>query len=381
MAICVGDTVRFLNDVGGGRVTRIKEKTAYVLIDEGFEVPVNVSQLVIINKNSDGVSAKSDVKNEEKIHTKKFTDFQINYNYSEREEKSFEDEFEEDKLTENKKYSSDKTITEFKKNSSKQDDKFFVAFVPEKGKKDGEEGVSLYLINDSEYNLLYSIGIFEGGEHALLDAGQADSYEKINISKIAKESYPALKSITVQAIKFKKGIYNSENVIDEELKIKSFKLLTSSSFKDNEYFDFNAWLIQLETQFTDEEKEKPTFKNISDILLEKEIIEPDLSKRFKKRPEPVLVEVDLHINQLVDQIRGMSNSEMLEIQLSKFRSELENAIQDKTINQIVFIHGIGNGTLKMALRKQLDDLYKHLQYHDASFQEYGYGATLVIIRR
>ncbi|MBI5540928.1 MAG: DUF2027 domain-containing protein [Bacteroidia bacterium] len=379
MAICVGDTVRFLNDVGGGRVTRIKDKTAYVLIDEGFEVPVNVSQLVIINKNSD--STKSDTKKDEKIQTKKFTDFQINYNYSEREENSFEEEFEEDKLTDNKKYSSDKTIKEFKKSTSKQDDKFFIAFVPEKGKKDGEEGVSLYLINDSEFSLLYSIGICEGDEHALLDAGQADSYEKINISRIAKESYPALKSITVQAIKFKKGIYNSENVIDEELKIKSFKLLNNSSFKDNEYFDFSAWLIQLETQFTDEEKEKPTFKNISDILLEKEIVEPDLSKKFKKRPEPVLIEVDLHINQLVDQIKGMSNSEMLEIQLGKFRSELENAIQDKTINQIVFIHGIGNGTLKMALRKQLDDLYKHLQYHDASFQEYGYGATLVIIRR
>ena len=381
MAICVGDTVRFLNDVGGGRVTRIKDKTVYVLTGDGFEIPVNVSQLVIINKSSEEAPSKNESKAAAQNQTKKIVDFKINYNYAEREETSFEDDFPNHQDNDKKQYSSDKTISEFPKSRSKEDDKIFVAFVPEKGKKDGEEGVSVYLINDSDYSLLYSIGIYEGNEHALLDAGQADSYEKINISKIAKESYPALKSVTVQAIKFKKGIYQTENIIDEELKIKSFKLLTDSTYKDNEYFDFKAWLIQLETDFTDNEKVKETFKNISDIISVKEIVEPDISKRFKKRPEPILIEVDLHINELVDQIRGMSNSEMLEIQLSKFRSELENAIQDKSVNQIVFIHGIGNGTLKMALRKQLEELYKHLHFHDASFQEYGYGATLVIIRR
>jgi len=228
--------------------------------------------------------------------------------------------------------------------------------------------------------LLYSIGINEGNEHALLDSGEADGFEKINISTIAKESYPTIKSITIQIIKFKKGIYKTENVINEELKIKSYKLLTDSTFKDNEYFNNPAWIIQLGTDFNDDEKEKQSLKNISEIILVKEIVEPDLSIKFKKRPEPVLTEVDLHINQLIDSTVGLSHTEMLNIQLSKFRSELESAIKNK-VNKIVFIHGIGNGTLKMAIRKELDDLYKHLQYQDASFKEYGFGATMVLLRK
>ncbi len=380
MAICIGDTVRFLNEVGGGRVTKIKNETAYVLIEEGFEVPVNVSQLVIINKHSEEKTSENSIKSVENKPVIKQNDFLINYNYAEREDVIFEDDLFTNKVAENKNYSSDKIVNELNKSSLKQDDKIFIALVPENNKKDGEDGVNIYLINDSDFILLYSIGITEGYEHTLLDAGQADSYEKINISKITKESYPTLKSLTIQIIKFKKGFYKTENIINEELKIKSFKLLTNKTFKDNEYFDLPAWVIQLGTDFNDDEKVQQSLKNISDIISVKEVAEPDLSLKFKKRPEPVFTEIDLHINQLVDNTTGLSNSEMLNIQLSKFRSELENAIKNK-VNKIVFIHGVGNGTLKMAIRKELDDLYKHLQYQDASFKEYGYGATMVIIRK
>jgi len=376
MAICVGDTVRFLNEVGGGKVTRIKDNTAYVLTEEGFEIPINISQLVVINKNS----VEKTSENEEKTPEKniKQNDFLINYNYAEREETTFEDELIENKY--DKKDEEKKVVNEENKSSVENYDKIFIAFVPENNKKDGEDGVSVYLINDSDFILLYSIGINEGNEHALLDSGEADGFEKINISTIAKESYPTIKSITIQIIKFKKGIYKTENVINEELKIKSFKLLTDSTFKNNEYFDLPAWVIQLGTDFIDDKKEKQTIKNMSDIIFVKETEEPDLSKKYTKRPEPILLEVDLHINQLIDSTVGLSHTEMLNIQLSKFRSELESAIKNKE-NKIVFIHGIGNGTLKMAIRKELDDLYKHLQYQDASFKEYGYGATMVLLRK
>jgi len=95
MAICVGDTVRFLNEVGGGKVTRIKDNTAYVLTEEGFEIPINISQLVVINKNS----VEKTSENEEKTPEKniKQNDFLINYNYAEREETTFEDELIENK--------------------------------------------------------------------------------------------------------------------------------------------------------------------------------------------------------------------------------------------------------------------------------------------
>lgn len=42
-----GDTVRYLNAVGGGKVTRVEGRIAYV-DDDGFETPVQVSDLVVV---------------------------------------------------------------------------------------------------------------------------------------------------------------------------------------------------------------------------------------------------------------------------------------------------------------------------------------------
>ena len=39
----IGDIVRFLNSVGGGRVTKIKDNIAYVEDEDGFETPVLLS--------------------------------------------------------------------------------------------------------------------------------------------------------------------------------------------------------------------------------------------------------------------------------------------------------------------------------------------------
>ena len=47
--------------------------------------------------------------------------------------------------------------------------------------------------------------------------------------------------------------------------------------------------------------------------------------------------------------------------------------------KIVFIHGVGNGVLKNEIRKALEKKYKWHTFQDASFKEYGYGATMVIV--
>ncbi|MGL5912806.1 MAG: Smr/MutS family protein [Bacteroidales bacterium] len=45
----------------------------------------------------------------------------------------------------------------------------------------------------------------------------------------------------------------------------------------------------------------------------------------------------------------------------------------------MFIHGVGSGRLKLYLRQQLCQNYPQLHYQDASFREYGYGATIVFL--
>ena len=89
-------------------------------------------------------------------------------------------------------------------------------------------------------------------------------------------------------------------------------------------------------------------------------------------------EVDLHIHCLLDDQSGLSPKDMLEIQMSKFRQTL---IENRNYKgkRIVFIHGKGNGTLKTELRNELQRKFNY-EFMDASFKEYGFGATMVIIK-
>ena len=114
---------------------------------------------------------------------------------------------------------------------------------------------------------------------------------------------------------------------------------------------------------------------MTQVVLEKE--EPKVV--VKRTVSPDLVEIDLHIHELLEDTRGLANHEMLEVQLGRFRNELDTAIANGT-RRIVFIHGIGNGTLKQELRKELTTKYKNYYFQDASFKEYGYGATMVILK-
>lgn len=99
-------------------------------------------------------------------------------------------------------------------------------------------------------------------------------------------------------------------------------------------------------------------------------------KRSKDKAAPPM-EVDLHINQLVKSSRGMSNHEMLNLQLDTARHKLEFAIR-KRIQKVVFIHGVGEGVLKMELEYLLGR-YSNVKFYDADYQKYGLGATEVYI--
>jgi len=93
-----------------------------------------------------------------------------------------------------------------------------------------------------------------------------------------------------------------------------------------------------------------------------------------------MMEVDLHIHELLDNFTNLTNTEMLTVQMNKFREELAQAI-NTGVKRIVFIHGVGNGTLKNELRRELQRKYSRYTMQDASFREYGYGATMVILKK
>ena len=90
------------------------------------------------------------------------------------------------------------------------------------------------------------------------------------------------------------------------------------------------------------------------------------------------VVVDLHADELLDTVSGMSPADILNYQIDKFREVMDANARNKG-HKIVFIHGKGEGVLRQALMKELNHRYKGHQAQDASFREYGYGATQVTI--
>ena len=90
-------------------------------------------------------------------------------------------------------------------------------------------------------------------------------------------------------------------------------------------------------------------------------------------------ELDLHIESLTDNHRGMSNFEIMKIQMNEFKRFYSRAKANQ-ISKIVIIHGVGEGILKNEIRTYLDN-QEFIQYHDASYLEYGKGATEVLLNK
>lgn len=116
--------------------------------------------------------------------------------------------------------------------------------------------------------------------------------------------------------------------------------------------------------------------NFSTIAKEKEIPKPrSFVKEKKSKKEDFVLEIDLHIEKLVPNKRGMSNYDILTIQTEAVKRQMDFALKNK-IPKVVFIHGVGEGVLKAELDFLLGR-YDNITFQDANYQKYGLGATEV----
>jgi dsDNA-specific endonuclease/ATPase MutS2 len=90
------------------------------------------------------------------------------------------------------------------------------------------------------------------------------------------------------------------------------------------------------------------------------------------------MEVDLHIEELIDSHRGMTNGEILSVQMAHFKRQLNIAIRRK-VKKLIIIHGVGEGKLRSEIHTELLSSYPDFEFHDASYRKYGYGATEILI--
>ncbi len=123
--------------------------------------------------------------------------------------------------------------------------------------------------------------------------------------------------------------------------------------------------------------EMSKFSDINNPLLKEKITTEKTKKsNFIKDKNEIILEVDLHINQLIKSTRGLDNYDMLNLQLDTAKSKIEFAIS-KRISKVVFIHGVGEGVLKAELQSLLNRY--PVKFYDASYKKYGLGATEVYV--
>lgn len=346
----VGDRVRFLNATGGGVVSKIvSRELVMVTDDDGFDVPTLARECVVVESDS-------------KVHT---------------QEKKREKPVE--------------TLSEFVEKEKEADDyvpqeetpegeilNVFLAFLPQNAKVLSTTDFDAYLVNDSNYYLCYNIATHSGTKFISRKIGFIQPNTKIILQEIKREELNDWEVVRVQLMALKENKpYHLKPVYDVQLKVNAVKFFKLHCFVENDYFDENALVYPLVKNdnpigsvMEEEDMEK--------IVRQKETVFPaKISKKSNSQSE--IIVKDLHIHQLLDNINGMSSGDLLQYQVDTFHQVMNENLKKKG-QKIVFIHGKGNGVLRKELLKQLKLKYVTCYVQDASFQEYGYGATMVTIK-
>ena len=336
--------MKFLNDVGGGIVTGFTGKnTASVMSDDGFEIPYPVGQLINVSD----------------------PDFN-------KVEKTAKQVLPEEKFV------VEETVSRGEIIKGKDSPDFYFCFVPSvTGNPLGGE-TALHLVNDSNFTLLVNYSHFADGKyrsvfHDIVFPNSDKKLESIDQSDLSE-----LPEYCFQLLYFGEDDKELHEPVTKKFKISPVKFYKEKSFQANRFFDKNAMVYQITENILNTELDKLTDDDFKKVVKAKEIKEEE--KRPAKTVSPEIVEVDLHIHQLIDNTSGLSNKEILDIQMDKVERETRSAIQSGA-KKIVFIHGVGQGVLKQEVSKLLKRKFPKYSYHDASFKEYGYGATMVILRK
>lgn len=355
--LSIGDTVRFLNTVGGGIVKGFQNKQVVIVEDEhGFDVPVLISECVVVQPA--GNEKLTQLPEEEVSFDTLPTASKFNPRTEERKsEEEPEETPEGEKIT------------------------ACLAWLPMDIKNLSSTTYECYFVNDSNYYLFFIYMSREGDSLKTRYSGLVEPNTKIFLEELEKSDLNEIEKITVQFIAFKRNKpFSAKGPCSVELRIDTVKFYKLHSFHENDYFEEDALTSFIMRNDIPEDKLRVSAGDLEQAMKEKKRQDDRPQRaRIEKAKKETVTEIDLHINQLIDTTTGMNNADILEYQLNKFNEVMKEHIHRKN-HKVVFIHGKGDGVLRNAIVKELKKNYPKCFHQDASFREYGYGATMVTIK-
>ena len=343
----IGDKVRYLNAVGGGVITRIGEKGVVTVLEEdGFETPVLANDVVVVADTNE-LNLVSESKSKPDTTTTAQTVEKPQYKFDIAEETP---EGESINVS--------------------------LAFVPVNIKSLQNTDMEMFVINESNYYIDFQI-LTGNTTVSVHTADTIEPHTKLFITDVRKDEVNDYEFVRFHGFAYKQTTkFDAKPALDVAVRINPVDFYKLHRFEENDFFEAKAMLVNLI------ENDYPPIKYLIDDKQLQEAMHdkrPQPTKRqFAPPRKSQIIEVDLHIHELIDNFANLDNADMLRIQLDKFHSVMKENINKKG-QKIVFIHGKGEGVLRKEITELLRKQYKNASFQDASFQQYGFGATQVNI--
>jgi len=359
----VNDIVRFLNDVGGGRVSRIEGKTVYVEDNDGFERPVQERDLVVVGQKAGAGAYDRPIPVRERL-------------------------VEPDRPAPRPVAPEPEPVLPVEETPEGDVMNVVLAYEAREIKHLPTTTFYASLVNDSNYYLYFTYMTRgdDTGEWTTRYHGIVEPNIQVQLEEFAHDDLNDMTHIAVQYIAFKQGKgFKLKNPALVEQRLDVTKFFKLHYFHESPYFG-DVPVISVEIVTNDRPARQ---MHIDSGELERAMKQKrDADQRPQRRPvsksskvtdKNGIVVQDLHIGALIDNMTGMTPAAILEYQLDKFREVMDANLRHRG-QRIVFIHGKGEGKLRQHLLDELHRRYPHCSAQDASFREYGFGATQITIR-
>lgn len=258
MGINIGDRVKFISDTRSGIVKSISHTLAMVDVD-GFEIPVQISELLPINEEEEkkafrimGGEERENIRGHRGSKQQKQSNASPKYNAPTYGRISLDNEWEDEPLELPKRHNVDNAaISEFydkmSESTPKEEETPFIVsdcrvklmFVPtEHGKAPETSNLDMYLVNDSSYSIYYSIAKWEGQSYVkVLSNGEMDADSKIKITSIERKLLNEIVQLQISVLPFKKEKFVPVDGASGKLELHPLKFVKAKNYVENDYFD------------------------------------------------------------------------------------------------------------------------------------------------
>ncbi len=222
----IGDTVRFLNTTGGGKITKIEGRIAYVE-EDGFETPVLLNEVVVVLP----AGHEPEKKGARMMFDQKAFD---NGKKSVRDaapQKSA-DSLKTDNVVE--------TELPVEETEYGEDITVALVFEPENAKALSTSRINAALVNDSNYFLYFSVLIRDNEAKAWkpLFTGEVAPNEMIDLASFTQQNISEIERVVFQAMAYKKGkSFQVKYPLNVSKKIDLTKFFKAHCFRPGVYLD------------------------------------------------------------------------------------------------------------------------------------------------